>query len=96
MVTRLVLGAVLVAAALPPTAGAQTTAPTPSAPPAPAQSTVPPEIQPGGPTRPPDVQGPAADPLARGAAPGVTPADRVAPTLPAPDAPAGTRGAVPR
>ena len=92
MVIRLLFGAVLFSAALPFAAGAQTVAPAPSAPPAPAQSTVPAEIQPGGPTRPPDVQGPAADPLAREAAP----VDRVAPTLPAPAAPGDARGIVPK
>lgn len=92
MATRLFLGVVLFSAALPFVAGAQTPSPVPSAPPAPAQSTVPAEIQPGGPTRPPDVQGSAADPLRREAAP----ADRVAPTLPAPDAPGDARGVVPK
>ena len=85
-------GAVLFRAASPPAASAQTVAPAPAAPPVPAQPTVPAEIQPGGPTRPPDVQGPAADPLARDA----VPADRVAPTLPSPDSPGSTRGAVPK
>lgn len=96
MPVRLFLGAVLWMSALPLAAGAQTVTPSPSAPPAPAQSTVPAEIQPGGPTRPPDVQGSAADPLAHDPARGAVPADRVAPTLPAPAAPGDTRGVVPR
>lgn len=96
MPVRLLLGAVLWVSALPLIAGAQTTAPAPSAPPAPAQPTVPAEIQPGGPTRPPDVQGSAADPLARDPARDAVPADRVAPTLPTPARPGDTQGVVPK
>lgn len=96
MPVRLLLGAVVLLSALSPVAGAQTVAPAPAPAPSasPTQTTVPPEIQPGGPKRPPDVQGPAADPLARDpAAPSAAP---VAPTLPAPAAPGDARGVVPR
>lgn len=71
---------------------AQTVAPVPSAPPVPAQPSVPAEIQPGGPARAPDVQGPAASPLAQDA-PSM---GQIAPTLPAPASPGSTGGAVPR